>query len=69
VQYLDLNLLTLLILTILYSRPDQPVARGQRAAHDTALCCPPQKRLKLENVFEPFPGEAEIERRSTFGTL
>jgi len=40
VQYLGVNLLFLLILTILCSRPAQPVAREQPAARDTALFLP-----------------------------
>ena len=40
----------------------QPVARGQNVVRDTVLCRP-QRHLKGENVFLPFPGKAERKRR------
>ena len=42
----------------------QPVARGQNVTRDIVLCRP-QRHLKWEIVFVPFPGKAERKRRSS----
>ena len=48
-----------------YNLVTQPVARGQHVVRDKMLFCP-RRRLFPENTLSPFPGEAEIERRSNF---
>jgi hypothetical protein len=44
------KIMAMIMMMMLYARPDQTVARGQHFARDTVLLCP-RRHLKRENVF------------------